>query len=178
MSSYNQRPHRSLGERAPPTVNKENADEIRLVTYLTTRKQRPKAKVSMKTPLKSMDTKLRNKLKFKYKIGDNVRISQLKHPFQRDYQQKWTEEYFKVTQRYKRDGIPVYKVKDFTDEQIEGTFYQSELQKVVKSSDVLYRVERVLKRRKRGNKNEVLVKWDGWPTKFNSWIQESSLEKT
>lgn len=178
VSSCNQRPHRSLGERAPSTVNKENADEIRLVTYLTTRKQRPKAKVSMKTPLKSMDTKLRNKPKFKYKIGDNVRISQLKHPFQRDYQQKWTEEYFKVTQRYKRDGIPVYKVKDFTDEQIEGTFYQSELQKVVKSSDVLYRVERVLKRRKRGNKKEVLVKWDGWPTKFNSWIQESSLEKT
>lgn len=178
MSSYNQRPHRSLGERAPPTVNKENADEIRLVTYLTTRKQRPKAKVSMKTPLKSMDTKLRNKLKFKYKIGDNVRISQLKHPFQRDYQQKWTEEYFKVTQRYKRDGIPVFKVKDLTDEQIEGTFYQSELQKVVKSSDVLYRVERVLKRRKRGNKKEVLVKWDGWPTKFDSWIPESSLEKT
>lgn len=178
VSSYNQRPHRSLGERAPSTVNNENADEIRLVTYLTTRKQRPKAKVSMKTPLKSMDTKLRNKPKFKYKIGDNVRISQLKHPFQRDYQQKWTEEYFKVTQRYKRDGIPVYKVKDLTDEQIEGTFYQSELQKVVKSSDVLYRVERVLKRRKRGNKKEVLVKWDGWPTKFNSWIQESSLEKT
>lgn len=51
-------------------------------------------------------------------------------------------------------------------------------QKVVKSSDVLYRVERVLKRRKRGNKKEVLVKWDGWPTKFNSWIPESSLEKT
>lgn len=178
VSSCNQRPHRSLGERAPSTVNKENADEIRLVTYLTTRKQRPKAKVSMKTPLKSMDTKLRNKPKFKYKIGDNVRISQLKHPFQRDYQQKWTEEYFKVTQRYKRDGIPVYKVKDLTDEQIEGTFYQSELQKVVKSSDVLYRVERVLKRRKRGNKKEVLVKWDGWPTKFNSWIPESSLEKT
>lgn len=122
----------------------------------------------------------KNKMKsiFRYKIGDDVRISQLKHPFQRDYQQKWTEEYFKVTQRYMRDGIPVYKVKDLTDEQIEGTFYQSELQKVVKSGDILVRVEKVLKKRKRGNTKEVYVKWDGWPSKFNSWIPESSLENT
>lgn len=39
VTSYNQRPHRSLGERAPSSVNKKNADEIRLVTYLTTRKK-------------------------------------------------------------------------------------------------------------------------------------------
>lgn len=80
-----------------------------------------------------MNTKKRNKQTFKYKIGDDVRISQLKHHFQRDNQQKWTEEYFKVTQRYKRDGMPGYKIKDLTDEQIEGTFYESELQQVVKS---------------------------------------------
>lgn len=28
-----------------------------------------------------------------------------------------------MTQRYNRDGIPVYKVKDLSDEPIEGTFY-------------------------------------------------------
>lgn len=83
-----------------------------------------------------------------------------------------------MTQRYKRDGIPVCKVMDLTDEPIEGTFYASELQKVVKSGDILYRVEKVLRKRKRGNRNEVYVKWDGWPNKFNSWIPESSLKKT
>lgn len=41
----------------------------------------------------------------------------------------------------------------------------------------MYRVEKVLKKRKRGNSKEVYVKWDGWPSKFNSWIPESSLEK-
>lgn len=75
--------------------------------------------------MKSLSAKNKMKSIFRYKIGDDVRISQLKHPFQRDYQQKWTEEYFKVTQRYKRDGIPVYKVKDLSDEPIEGTFYES-----------------------------------------------------
>lgn len=79
---------------------------------------------------KSLIKKKRPKQIFKNKIGDDVRISQLKHPFQRDYQQKWTEEYFKVSNRYKRDGIPVYKIKDLAEDPIEGTFYESELQKV------------------------------------------------
>lgn len=100
---------------------------------------------------KSLIKKKRTKQIFKYKIGDDVRISQLKHPFQRDYQQKWTEEYFKVSNRCKRDGISVYKIKDMAEDPIEGTFYESELQKVVKSGDILYRVEKVLKKRKRGN---------------------------
>ena len=76
------------------------------------------------------------------KVGDNVRISQLKHPLQRDYQQKWTEEFFKVVKRYKRSQIPVYKVQDLTDDPKEGTFYESELQKVVKTENVVYRVEK------------------------------------
>lgn len=35
MTSYNNRPHRSLGGNAPVTVNQENADEIRLDAYLS-----------------------------------------------------------------------------------------------------------------------------------------------
>lgn len=113
---------------------------------------------------------------FKFKIEDNVRISQLKHAFQRDYQQKWTGEFFKVSTRYKRGGIPVYNVKDLDDDPVEGTFYESELQKVTKTGAVLYRIEKVLKKRRRGNIKEAFVKWEGWPRKFNSWIPESSLE--
>lgn len=79
----------------------------------------------------------KNKRVFKYKIGDDVLISQLKHSFQRDYQQKWTEEHFKVAKRYKRGEIPVYKLKDLADDPIEGTFYESELLKVIKSGDIL-----------------------------------------
>lgn len=51
-----------------------------------------------------------------------------------------------MTQRYNRDRILVYKVKDLSDEPIEGTFYESELQKAVKLGDILYRVEQVLKK--------------------------------
>ena len=172
VSSYNQRPHRSLGGNTPANVNKENANEIRLDAYLSRVKKGPSDQLH-KTIKKS--SRPRKKSDFKFKIGDDVRISQLRHPFQRDYQQKWTEEFFKVSERYKRDGIPVYKVKDLADDPIDGTFYESELQKIVKTGDVLYRVEKVFKKRRRGKTKEVFVKWDGWPSKFNSWIPESSL---
>ena len=178
VTGYNQRPHRSLGEHAPATVNEKNADEIRLVAYLSTKKKIPKLHANKPEKPNELRRRIRNKRIFKYKIGDDVRISQLKHTFQRDYQQKWTEEYFKVSKRYQRDGIPVYKLKDLADDPIEGTFYESELQKVMKSGDILYRVEKVLRKRKRGKTKEAFVKWDGWPSKFNSWIPETSLENT
>lgn len=101
----------------------------------------------MDKPNKSLIKKKRTKPIFKYKIGDDVRISQLKHTFQRDYQQEWTEEYVKVSYRYKREGLSVYKIKNLTKDPIEGTFYASKPQKVVKSVDILYRMEKVLKKR-------------------------------
>lgn len=173
VKSYNKRPHRSLGGNAPANVNKENADEIRLESYLS---GKTKLDVNQSKTLGRSKEKKRAKPFFKFKIGDDVRLSQLKHPFQRDYQQKWTEEFFKVNERYKRGQIPVYKLKDLAGDPIEGTFYESELHKVIKSEDVSYRVEKILKRRRHG-KTQVYVKWEGWPKKFNSWIPESSLEK-
>lgn len=93
VTSYNQRPHRSLGKRAPATVAKENAYEVRLISYLSTKKKIPIVnKSKLEKTNKSLIKNKRTKQIFKYKIGDDVRISQLKHPFQRDYQQKWTEE--------------------------------------------------------------------------------------
>lgn len=165
-----------LGGISPVSVNKNNVGEVRYTSYLTRKKKNTDKKSTMKKPsLKILKKKKNNS--YNLKIGDNVRITEIKHPFKRDYQQKWTEEYFKVSQRYLRDGIPVYKLKDLTDDLIDGTFYQSELQKVVKPDDILYRVKKVLKKRLRGQTKEVYVKWEGWPNKFNSWISESSLKK-
>ena len=69
---------------------------------------------------------------FRLKIGDKVRISHLKYNFQRDYHQKWTEEYFIVRRRLRRATVNVYYLKDLQNENIEGLFYESELQRVEK----------------------------------------------
>jgi transposase InsO family protein len=176
VKTYNNRPHRMLGGFSPASVNKNNAGEVRYTSYLTRKKKSTDKKITVqKTSLKNV--KRKNKNPYNLKKGDTVRITEIKHPFKRDYQQKWTEEYFKVSQRYLRDGIPVYKLRDLTDDLIDGTFYQSELQKVIKPEDNLYRVEKVLKKRRRGRTKEVFVKWAGWPNKFNSWVSENSLEK-
>ena len=65
-----------------------------------------------------------------------------------------------------------YTLVDLAGEPIKGAFYEAELQKVKQpEDDSLFAVERVLKnRRKRNGRGvEYLVKWQGYPGKFNSW---------
>jgi Chromo (CHRromatin Organisation MOdifier) domain len=61
-----------------------------------------------------------------------------------------------------------YKIKDMTNEHIQGTFYIQELRK---SHQHIVRIEKVLKTK--GNK--MLVKWQGYPDSFNSWIDKSDV---
>ena len=71
---------------------------------------------------------------------------------------------------------PVYLVKDDHGEILEGTFYDEELQKVIKTDDV-YKIETILKKRKKGRRDQYLVKWLGYPESFNSWIVKQDLQK-
>ena len=60
--------------------------------------------------------------------------------------------------------IPVtYKITDYNEEEIRGSFYEKELQKT--SQDV-FRIEKILRRKV----DEQLVKWVGYSDAFNSWI--------
>lgn len=43
VESYNNRPHRSLGGLSPGSVNENNADETRYLTYLSDRKRNKKS---------------------------------------------------------------------------------------------------------------------------------------
>lgn len=157
VKAYNNTKHSSLG-RPPSQVNEENEGEVRLDQYLLRKKEQPK------------------KQKYKFQVGDTVRISHLKTTFQREYQQKWTGELFKITKRYKRNGIPVYNLQDWSGEDIKGSFYQQELQAVHVDENTLFKVEKVLKRRTRNGEREAFVKWLHWPKKYNSWIPARDLQ--
>jgi hypothetical protein len=67
-------------------------------------------------------------------------------------------------------GLPIYKLKDFHDEEIKGTFYQSELQKVDVGNDDMWKIEKKVKTKGKGNNKQYFIKWLHWPKKFNSWI--------
>jgi len=63
-----------------------------------------------------------------------------------------------------------YKLIDSGGEEIQGSFYEQELQK---TSQEIYRIERVIK--KKGKK--ALVKWLGYPESQSSWVNLNVLER-
>lgn len=114
-------------------------------------------------------------VRYRYKINDLVRLSHLKHIFRRGYNQQFTGEIFKVSKRFHLQGIPMYKVRDFNEELIEGDFYENDLQKVDKSEDSLWLIEKVIKKRVRKGQTELFIKFESWPEKFNQWVKESDI---
>ena len=56
-----------------------------------------------------------------------------------------------------------------------SSFYKEEVQVVKKPEE--YRVEYVVRERKRGGKKEYLIKWLGYPTSFNSWVGEDAIKR-
>ena len=108
-------------------------------------------------------------------MGERVRVSHLRRKFHRAYSQQFSGEIFTVYERWIRDGSKIYKIKDWDGDVIEGTFYEAELQGVTVSPDDTFRIDKVLKRRGRGDKREALVSWTFYPPKFNSWIPSAAI---
>ena len=53
-----------------------------------------------------------SRTRYRFHVGDTVRLSHLRRPFQREYDERWTTEYFIVSDRSIKEHIPIYKVKD------------------------------------------------------------------
>ena len=69
-----------------------------------------------------------NKKSAKYNVGDRVRISKFKNIFAKGYTPNWSQEIFVINKI--NDAVPnTYNLKDLNDEEIIGSFYDSELQK-------------------------------------------------
>jgi len=67
-------------------------------------------------------------------------------------------------------GLKKYSIS--ARESIKGCFYEPEIQRVLKSDDERFVVDRILKTRKRDGKIQYLVSWKGYPSKFDSWVDE------
>jgi len=146
LKKYNNKIHRTIGVK-PNDVTKQNSSKI----------------------LTKLLPKITEKNKKKFKVGDRVRISKYKHIFSKGYQPSWTTEVFKIHEV--KDTKPVtYILKDENNETIAGGFYEQELLKT-KFKDV-FLVEKVLK--KKGSK--LYVKWLGFPSSSNSWIDSKDVK--
>ena len=108
-----------------------------------------------------------SRLNPKFSVGDKVRITKKKKDFEKGYTARWTEEIFTIKEIRETNPI-TYKLEDLQGEEIEGTFYEPELQK---TEQQIYRIEKIIKK----EKGRSFVKWKGYPDKFNSWVDNKDL---
>ena len=157
VNSYNHSYHRTIG-MPPASVNNGNERSVWWYTYW------PKADENFEIR------------PYKFELGDRVRVSYLGRTFEREYDFKWSGEIFQVRARYRRDGINVYRLKDYLEEDIKGSFYEAELKKIKVPEDKAWKISKVLKTHKRKGKKEHLVRWLHWPKKFDSWVSDKELK--
>ena len=103
----------------------------------------------------------------KFSNGDHVRIKKKQNIFDKGYTQRWTEELFTISKI--QLTIPVtYKITDYNGVEIQGPFYEQELQK---TRQEIFRIEKIITQQ--GNKS--LVKWFGYNDSFNSWVDNKTV---
>ena len=96
-----------------------------------------------------------------------MRTSVAKGPFVKSYVQNWTEQIYTVSQVLNTEPMQ-YKLQDYANVVIKGSFYSAELQRVVPPER--YAIDRVLEQRRVRGRLQYLVQWRGYGPEFNSWV--------
>ena len=79
----------------------------------------------------------------KFKVGDHVRISKYKNIFAKGYISNWSEKIF-VIKEIKNTAPWTYVIIDLNGQEIIGTFYEKELQKIDQQEFI---IEKVIKKK-------------------------------
>lgn len=156
VRSYNRRVHRII--KMSPLEAETNPDAALQINLNV-------AKTYEKLPRKKPNLK----------IGDYVRIAKQKGKFSRGYNEQTTHEIFRIYKIDIKKKIPLYYLEDYNgEEKIQGGFYEFELTLV---NTEIFRIEKVIKRRRFKGKNQIFVKWKGFSDKYNEWINEEQVER-
>jgi hypothetical protein len=164
VRSYNSTFHSSI-KMAPNEVTEGNEGEVLGNLYRDTWKE------------DRIDKKHNRKDKFAK--DDRVRMSDLKGPFTKGYWGNWSNEVLLVSKVKGRVPYTMYKLKDWKGEELKGAFYEKEVQGVKKEIDGFWKVEKVLDEKPKGKtkrKKMFLVKWEGYPDSFNSWVRGKDIK--
>jgi hypothetical protein len=151
LISYNAAVHRSIGV-APINVTNDNEHEL----WLRQERQGPQVVT-------------RRDITTPYVVGDQVRVSVSKNVFAKGYLPNWTEQIYTVSQVLNTEPEQ-YKLRDYNNQEITGSFYSAEMQRVVPPER--YAVERVIRTRKVRGRTQYFVKWHGYGDEFNSWTDD------
>ena len=108
VQGYNATRHHSIG-MAPQDVTWDNEEAVwKRLCEKRLKEKRPKAKL---------------------KVGDRVRLNKIHRTFEKGYLPGWTEAVF-VVLCIVPGVVPTYKIREWDDTPVKGTFYEADLQKV------------------------------------------------
>lgn len=111
-----------------------------------------------------------NRIYPKFKIGDHVRLSRYRTVFEKGYTPNFTTEIFTI-RKVQRNTDPItYLLSDYNNIEIKGSVYTEELTPVAQPD--VYLVEKIIRKR---NDGKVLVKWLGFGSEHNSYINEEDV---
>jgi hypothetical protein len=111
------------------------------------------------------------KKKKKFNVGDTVRINRTTNVFEKSNYLR-SNELFKVSKLL--DTTPItYRLHDMKDDEILGGSYDYELQKVKNTG--IYLIDKILRARTRRSMRQLLVRWLGYNSDFNSWISAEDV---
>ena len=160
VGAYNSSVHSTI-KMQPRDVTKDNQLELWMTHYLP-------LKLKEEKQIQLMKTKKR-----KFKEGDTVRVTALRGAFPREYHQRFSEEYFMV--KTVKTVYPVrYKLEDLNGEDIKGSFYAQELQKIVPPT--VFKIEKIIRYEGKGFKRKALVRWMGYSPQFDTWISDNDVK--
>ena len=98
-----------------------------------------------------------------------LRNSKYKYIFAKGYTPNWSED-VSVIKKVKNTVPWTYFINDLNGDEIIGTFYEKELQK---NNQQEFRIEKVINKKS----DKLYVKWKGYDSSSNSWINKKELIK-
>lgn len=155
VKAYNNTYHRSI-QMSPSEVNDRNILQV----YENIRD--------------SQGWDKKKKIRPKVKVGDYVRITKSKNVFAKGYLCNFTEETFRVKTILRRTPI-VYRIVDLNGEEIKGTFYEAEIQKIIFDETASRAIEKIIKQKGKGKNIQYLVRWRGYGASFDSWVDSKAI---
>lgn len=153
--SYNSSFHRAIG------MSPEEADQSQNHEKVSIELSRYYVSVSKENP--------------RYEVDQLVRLALQKTAFHRGYNEQSNYEVFNIYKINTKMPKPLYYLETYDKkEKLEGGFYAHELTPV--NSDI-FRVEKVIKTRRRGRRVEHLVRWKGYSSEHDSWVKDSDITR-
>ena len=105
-------------------------------------------------------------------VGEYIHLSQIKPTFKKGYTIQITLEIFKIIRVDNTQSPTIYFLEDLQGEPIKGIFYREEL--IPATPPESYQID-IIRSKIVAARKKHLVKWRGYPDKFNSWLDESQI---